>query len=255
VGESVRLCLISNGTLLNAQVAEQVARTFDEVRISVDGPAEVNDALRGAGTYQGALRAIRHLGNAGLYAAVSIVASAANLPHLPAFLGFLLDEMSVTEFHVAPFRPVGRGAGRPELACSWREAQLAVAEFWRSRFGAPSHLRDEAAYPLATCGRCGIGGYLNVLPDGSVYPCHVLSAPAFYLGNLRQESLAAIVGGSELLERLAGLDLTSPAGASARLRHLREQAVCLGEVYRDAPEEFSRWCSCTANHRFFRGPR
>jgi radical SAM protein with 4Fe4S-binding SPASM domain len=42
-----------------------------------------------------------------------------------------------------------------------------------------------------------------VLPNGDVFPCHVLMQPDFRLGNIREQPLAAICFGG-LLESLAG---------------------------------------------------
>jgi radical SAM protein with 4Fe4S-binding SPASM domain len=230
------LCLISNGMSIDAEAALWVARAFDQVRISVDGPETVNDELRGGGAFQGAMRAILHLRNAGLEPSVSMTVTAASLPHLPGFLTWLLDEILVTDFHLAPFRPIGRGAEHPALVCSWREAQLAVADFWRRRFGPPLRLGTTDAYTLVGCRNCGIGSYINIQPDGGVYPCHVLSVPEFRLGNVRGMGLTEIVRNSSILRQLENLDFIRLAEAKGPSGCSFKDAVCLGEIYRDAPE-------------------
>lgn len=237
----IRLCIVSNGILIDARRAYRIAQVFDEVRISVDGPLEVNDKLRGKGVFQGAMKAIHYLRSAGAHSSVSITVTAVNLPYLSDFLSFLFQEKLVTEFHLAPFRPVGRGAEHSDFVCSWREAQLAVADFWRSHFGAPSRLGEADAYKLVGCGNCGIGSYINIHPDGSVYPCHVLSVPEFFLGNVRQTKLLDIVWESSTLKRLRDLDFKHLTRSSERLKQLLNNAICLGEVYRDAPEEFEKF--------------
>jgi MoaA/NifB/PqqE/SkfB family radical SAM enzyme len=235
--KQIRLCLISNGLLVNEQTATKIARSFDEIRISLDGPAKVNNILRGEGTFEGAIRAIHSLKNEGVYPGVSITLTADNLPHLSTFLTFLLEERVTTDFHLVPFRPVGRGAQHPELSCSLKERQSTVTDFCRSHFGVSSPQKEVKSSRLANNRNCGVGSYINILPDGSVYPCHVLSVPEFLLGNLRQTKLSVIVQESSLLRRLRDLDFTHMKGGSNRLRQLLDDAVCLGEVYRDAPEE------------------
>ena len=106
----VRLCLISNGTLIQAQKAALIAQVFDEIRISIDASREINDRIRGTGTFDAAVKAIHTLKREGIYAGVSITVTTENVPHLSAFLSFLLEEGVTTKFHLAPFRPVGRGA-------------------------------------------------------------------------------------------------------------------------------------------------
>ncbi len=233
----VRLCLISNGVLIDKEKACLIAQVFDEVRISIDGPIEVNDRLRGNGAFDAAMKAIHCLKGAGAYPSVSITVTTENVPHLSAFLSFLLKGVT-TEFHLTPFRPVGRGAWRPDLDCPRQEARLAVVDFWQRHFGAPSRLTESVNTNLASCGNCGVGSYINILPDGSVYPCHVLSVPEFRLGNVRYTKLSAIVQESTLLKHLRSIDFTQLKEGSDRLKQLLSDAICLGEVYRDAPEEF-----------------
>src|SRR3979411_1377058 len=57
----------TNGVKITAEGARRLAgRDYADVQISLDGAtAEVNDAVRGAGSYDTALRAMRHLNEAG----------------------------------------------------------------------------------------------------------------------------------------------------------------------------------------------
>ncbi len=229
-GHHTRLCLITNGLLIDGQTAAKITESFDEVRISIDGPEEVNDRLRGCGSFGAALLAMRSLRDAGLAAGVSVTVTALNLPHLVGFLSFLLDEERVTDFHLAPFRYFGRGAGHPELLASWREAQEAVATFWRPRFGDPSNLVFSDDHSLVECGTCGVGTYINVHPDGTVYPCRVLSIPRFCLGNVNRDALPSIIENSQILRWLRELDFLEPAAADGHLAHLLEEAMCVGEI-------------------------
>ena len=219
-------------------MAYRIAQVVDEVRISIDGPREVTDRLRGCGAFDAALNAIHNLKGAGLYPSVSITVTTENVPHLSAFLSFLLEGDVTTEFRLTPFRPVGRGAHHPDLASSKQETQQAVVDFWQRHFGTPSRFTESTdTSNLASGGTCGVGNYINILPDGSVYPCHVLSVPKFLLGNVRHTTLSAIVHESTLLKHLHSLDFSQLKIGSDRLMHLLHSASCLGEVYRDAPEE------------------
>jgi MoaA/NifB/PqqE/SkfB family radical SAM enzyme len=233
---AVRLCLVSNGLLVDEDMAARLVACFDEVRVSVDGPEDINDRLRGPGSFRAARRAIQRLRDAGLGPGVSVTVTALNLRHLAGFLSFLLDEEGVTGFHLAPFRPFGRGCGHPELQVSWREAQEAAATFWRTRFGEPTDLASGADCALPECGNCGVGSYINIHPDGTVYPCHVLSVPKFCLGNVNRDRLTNIIRDSPILEWLRGLDHREfPAVESARER-LPGEPMCLGDVLCLLPE-------------------
>lgn len=234
-----RLCLMSNGTLISEKIALSIKQHFDEVRISVDGPEKVNDILRGKGSFAEAMKAIHILNNLEMYPGVSITVMRPNASYLPAFMSFLFMEKYVTEFHISPFRPFGRGAEHAEFVYPWRETQTLVAKFWQKHFGTPSRLKEAEHHTLKNCGNCGVGSYMNIHPDGAVYPCHVLSVPEFLLGNVRQASLVDIYQNSVSLRKLRELDFTKLIGINQHVKLLLDNAVCLGEVYRDAKEELS----------------
>ncbi|MBT8171504.1 radical SAM protein, partial [Candidatus Bathyarchaeota archaeon] len=58
-------CLVSmntNGTLLNEKIVKKVAKIFDTVVVSLDGPKKVHDMIRGVpGTYEKSVKAIELL--------------------------------------------------------------------------------------------------------------------------------------------------------------------------------------------------
>jgi MoaA/NifB/PqqE/SkfB family radical SAM enzyme len=218
-------------------MAHRIADAFDEVRVSVDGPKDTNDQIRGNGAFDAAMRAIRNLEEAGLYPSVSITITSQNISHLQSFLLFLLREKFITDFHLSPFRPVGRGVNVKDLEYPWRKAQSVLADFWREQFGVSHKLKKPEAYTPASCRNCGIGSYINIHPNGNVYPCHVLSVSDFLLGNIRTRPLTRICQESILLKTLRSLDFDEKVGVSGRLKNLLENAICLGEVYRDAREE------------------
>lgn len=224
-----RVCLMSNGLLIDEGLAERVAHAFDEVRISVDGPEPVNDALRGPGSFAGAVAAMRALRSAGIAPAASITVTARTLPHLTGLLTWLFDEEGISSFHLLPFRQVGRGAGRADLRVAWPDVHEAASAFWASRLG---HGVLEVREPgdLLDQGTCGVGRYLNVLPDGTVYPCHVLATRPFRLGNVKEEPLTEIVRRSGLLRRLRRLDTRRLVASEPALRSALAGRRCLAEV-------------------------
>lgn len=232
------LCLISNGTLIDEKKAVHIAQVFDEVRISIDGPKEINDKLRGNGSFDVALKAIYNLKCAGIFPSINITVTSVNVPYLSTWLSFLLKEGIATQFHLAHFRPIGRGAAQPDFACSSIDTRMAIADFWQRQFGIVSSPDSLKKGTLANCGSCGAGKYVNILPDGSVYPCHVLSTPTFLLGNIRQKKLTTIIEQSTLLKKLRDIDFKHFKSASDRLKQVINNTACLGEVYRDAPEDF-----------------
>src|SRR5688500_10585777 len=53
-----RIALNTTGHLIDREVAERLVGVADEVRVSLDGAAAVNDAMRGRGNYLAARRAL-----------------------------------------------------------------------------------------------------------------------------------------------------------------------------------------------------
>jgi MoaA/NifB/PqqE/SkfB family radical SAM enzyme len=100
-------CLVSmntNGTLLNEDRVSEVADVFDTVVVSLDGPREVHDKIRGVpGTYDKATEAIRLLKANGVRTGVNSVATPWNIDILPQFIEEL---RSIADFaQVQPMHP------------------------------------------------------------------------------------------------------------------------------------------------------
>lgn len=43
-----------------------------------------------------------------------------------------------------------------------------------------------------SCSNCGVGSFLNIMPNGDVFPCHVLTQREFRCGNVREDGLLEI---------------------------------------------------------------
>ena len=105
-------CLVSmntNGTLLNEGRVSEIADVFDTVVVSLDGPKEVHDKIRGVpGTYEKAVEAIRLLKANGVRIGVNSVATPWNIDILPQFIEGLhgkVDFAQVQPMHPYPPSP------------------------------------------------------------------------------------------------------------------------------------------------------
>ncbi len=105
-------CLVSmntNGTLLNEDRVSKIADVFDTVVVSLDGPKDVHDKIRGVtGTYDKAVEAIRLLKANGVRTGVNSVATPWNIDILPQFieeLRSLADFAQVQPMHPYPPSP------------------------------------------------------------------------------------------------------------------------------------------------------
>ncbi|MFE6488197.1 mycofactocin radical SAM maturase, partial [Streptomyces sp. NPDC057757] len=101
----------TNGVRITPEAARRLAHNdYVDVQISLDGAtADVNDAVRGAGSYATALRAMGHLADAGMKnLKISVVCTRHNIPQLDAFKE--LADRHGAQLRLTRLRPSGRGA-------------------------------------------------------------------------------------------------------------------------------------------------
>ncbi len=161
------------------------------MQVSLDGATpEVNDAVRGAGTYDAALRALRNLRDAGMTdTKLSVVCTRENIPQLDRFKE-IADEHGAV-LRLTRLRPAGRGADvwndlHPLARAAARPLRLAR----RARRRRP-HRRlvlPPAAFGDALPGLnlCGAGRVVCLVdPVGDVYACPFAIHDRFLAGNVR----------------------------------------------------------------------
>ena len=110
-GHHVGVKFSTNGVRITPEAARRLAgNDYVDVQISLDGAtAEVNDAVRGAGSYATALRAMENLAAAGLKNfKISVVCTRHNIPQLDAFKA--LADRYGAQLRLTRLRPSGRGA-------------------------------------------------------------------------------------------------------------------------------------------------
>ncbi len=220
IRNGTRLCITTNGTLINGENAEELVNNFDEIRISIDGLKEINDVIRGKGTFEKVMKAFRYILHAGGDPVAFITVTSLNLPHLKEFMHFLLRN-GILKIHISPLEIVGR-ADDDKMLCDFEEIKRIVEEFWYETFGL--HLKSESKKPF----NCGVGKFLTVDPDGSVYSCHVLAFPEFCIGNVRKQSLYSIYHESNLMNKFRNLHFSEIAQCAECFKELSQEGTCLG---------------------------
>jgi MoaA/NifB/PqqE/SkfB family radical SAM enzyme len=108
-------CLVSmntNGTLLKSGRVSEIADAFDVVVVSLDGPKEIHDKIRGVtGTYDKAIETIKLLKARGVRVGVNTVVTPWNIEILPQFieeLHSIVDFAQVQPIHPYPPPPQNR---------------------------------------------------------------------------------------------------------------------------------------------------
>jgi mycofactocin radical SAM maturase len=208
----------TNGSRITPAIAARLAATdYVDVQISLDGAsAEVNDRVRGPGSYDTALRAMHALADAGFQGfKISVVITRENVAQLDQFKA-IADGLGA-QLRITRLRPSGRGADvwdelRP-TAPQQRELYSWLLERGEEVLTGDSffHL---AAYgdPLPGLNLCGAGRVVCLIdPIGDVYACPFAIHDAFRAGNVREDGgFARVWRESELF-----LDLRRPQTGGA----------------------------------------
>ncbi len=224
VSHQVGVKFSTNGVRITPERAKFLASTdYVDVQISLDGAtAEVNDRVRGTGSYDMAIGALENLKDAGFKdAKISVVVTRENVGQLDEFKA-LADSHGAT-LRLTRLRPSGRGAD------VWDELHPTAAQQrdlydWLVKAG-ENVLTGDSFFHLAGFGEplpglnlCGAGRVVCLIdPIGDVYACPFAIHDTFLAGNLLNPGgFQEVWQHSELFA-----DLRSPqtSGACTKCQH------------------------------------
>ena len=204
----------TNGVKITPSVASRLAASdYVDVQISLDGAtAEVNDAVRGPGSYETAMRAMRNLCDAGFRGfKLSVVITRQNVGQLDA-LAAIADRFGA-QLRLTRLRPSGRGADVWHELHPTAEQQRSLYD-WLVAHGEQVLTGDSffhlSAYGSALPGLnlCGAGRVVCLIdPVGDVYACPFAIHENFLAGNVRgRGGFEAVWKSSELFLSLRTAD-------------------------------------------------
>lgn len=187
----------TNGVRITPEVAARLAASdYVDVQISLDGAtAEVNDAVRGPGSFAMAVRALENLAAAGFRdAKISVVVTRHNVDQLDEFAA-LASRYGAT-LRITRLRPSGRGADVWEELHPTSEQQVQLYD-WLVAKG-EGVLTGDSFFHLAPLGSpgalaglnmCGAGRVVCLIdPVGDVYACPFAIHDRFLAGNVLKNS-------------------------------------------------------------------
>jgi len=182
----------TNGSRITPAVASRLAASdYVDVQVSLDGATrEVNDAIRGDGSYDVAVRAMECLSEAGFAGfKLSVVVTQQNVGQLDAFNA--IAERNGGQLRLTRLRPSGRGADVWDELHPTAVQQRELYE-WLCAHGEDVLTGDSffhlSAYGTALPGLnlCGAGRVVCLIdPVGDVYACPFAIHEAFLAGNVR----------------------------------------------------------------------
>jgi MoaA/NifB/PqqE/SkfB family radical SAM enzyme len=194
-------CLTTNGLLITEDVARRFgARELVWLNVSLDGPSpEVNDPVRGAGTFDAVLDRLRVLRrHARFTLAFTVLSSNAHLARQGAELAYRVGA------HTAVFRPlypVGTALHHLDLMPSFAQYTSALRDLTEcdspgadlrglDPFGPETRAATQPQ--VHTSHTCGAGQHVcSISVQGDVNPCSFLG-PVFNTGNIRETSFEVI---------------------------------------------------------------
>ena len=215
LGEAARrgfdLFLLTNGTLVDRGRALRLAELgVKGVQVSIEGPEEVHDSIRGAGSFAASAAGIECLVDAGLAVTLNVTVSRLNASSMKQVIAFG-SRAGARRIGFSRLVPSGKGRSLLTRMLSPRE----VKDLYESLFAL--ELKDidiVTGDPVASCMKtpsngdagdramsgcaAGVSG-LTILPNGDVMPCRRLPVT---LGNARRDSLRELWATSPILEAL-----------------------------------------------------
>jgi mycofactocin radical SAM maturase len=212
VDHQVGVKFSTNGSRITRERAARIAATdYVDVQVSLDGATrEVNDRLRGEGTYDTAMRALDNLAEAGFAnAKLSVVVTRENAHQLDAFKE-IADFRGAT-LRLTRLRPSGRGAEIWDDLHPTAEQQRALYQWL---LGAGDNVLTGDSFfhlgalgdPLPGLNLCGAGRVVCLIdPLGDVYACPFAIHEKFKAGNLLHDGgFAKVWRESALFAELRG---------------------------------------------------
>jgi mycofactocin radical SAM maturase len=207
-------CVSTNGTVVNDQLAKTLSRLDSlYLQVSLDGAtSDVNDRIRGEGTYRAIMEAMGCFARWGVKFSVNTVLTRLNFPQLETLRA--LSKEYGAELRVSRFRPSGRGKISKDHIGPDHEQLEAFAKWLEdhdmvrtgdSFFCLTSEKRRNKG--LDMCGAAKMTCCIS--PNGDLYPCAFLQEGPFRAGNVLRQPLSILWHRSPVLRQFRNLDVGS----------------------------------------------
>jgi len=200
--------LLTNGTLINEDSAKTVSKTFNLIKVSLDGstPA-IHEFHRGKGSFAKTIKAIDLLIQNDAPLQIAVTVTKTNIHDIGA-----MTKRFGSRLTFAPLFPAGRAKTITELSITGKEYYQALSSV--DGVKPLSNLCSSlAASRQNRIMKCAIGdAEISISETGDVYPCQLLHFPQFCAGNIKVHSLKSIYETSKVLQDCRRLNVLEVAG-------------------------------------------
>ncbi len=198
-GKGSKIVLRTNltGSFTDREMSD-IAGSFDQIVVSVDGNEQTHDERRGKGTYAVVVRnceqyirisrSMAHdTGNPPGELSLACVMDAEHINGEPgASVTELGRKLEIRRVRFRPLLPLGRAArSDTPVICE------GIHQF--------ESAGDKLKRPFKPLKTCGIGQNIYICPDGRAYPCYAWQTENSYLGNALSDGLSAIMEGKRFI--------------------------------------------------------
>jgi len=211
------ITILSNGTLIDKNTASKLSDcNVNAVQLSIESPdRQTNDSIRGEGSYDKVINAIKTLKAVGMELHFHLTLSKMNVAQIDDFIQFA-KENEIDIVNIDRLIPLGSGQNivswllePKELLKAYKkiyelEKQLALENsktkirISRTLWCAFDEGKKTTRLPVG--GACGVGrNTLTILSDGTILPCRRLP---IRLGNITKDSLYKVWYASKVLWNL-----------------------------------------------------
>ena len=202
----VRQDIVTNGTMITEAHLDRLQRYPSvALHVSIDGPREIHDSLRGAGNYDKSIGAVKRCLARGVEVGLSGVILRESLPHLCSLVT-LASELGVGAVSFQPFqleisgpeKDLDRfslmGSPRERIVAALDEVAaharaLGVTIFTESLFSVIPDYLTEGIRPIPPGGCYLPSKFLLVDFRGDIYPCFFMRTDADRMGNVLQDQI------------------------------------------------------------------
>ena len=240
----------TNGTLITKEVAEKMKECgVKYVEVSIDGPKEVHDAVRGVkGAFERAIEGVKNCKKAGIMTGIAMTVMRSNMKYVPEMVD-LAEEIGADRFVAFNFIPVGAGAeaakedlsveereevlrylyermlrGRIEVFCTAPEYARVALEEALGREGAKVPASHFGAFTYKAValtdfiGGCGAGRlYCSIEHNGDIQPCVFMPLK---VGNVLKDGFLNVWHHSNVLELLRDREKLKGACGSCEYKYV-----------------------------------
>jgi len=206
-GYDVSFQMQTNGTCITPEIAAGIKRMKISMGVSLDGPPDTNEYLRGK--TREAIAGIQCLADEDIKINLNSVVTSYNVEKLPKLVNFAFYLGNVAGIGLDLLREVGRARvnadeirkATPEqlktALTGMVEASRELYELTGKKIGIREIQEAKQRLKSLTCGKdycyasCGFS-YV-ILPNGDAYPCgSLIDNPDYYMGNIISQSLKSI---------------------------------------------------------------